>query len=73
MLERADGPAPKRCRVSSWSTGAPTVLEMALVLGIFVYYRQFNWRHGLVLLATLGYLFSLYDARQIGVTPSGAR
>ncbi|MGD9542733.1 MAG: ABC transporter ATP-binding protein/permease [Methylocystis sp.] len=37
------------------STGAPTVLEMALVLGIFVY--QFNWRYGLVLLATLGAYF----------------
>ena len=43
------------------STGAPTVLEMALVLGIFLY--QFGWRYGLVLVATLRRIFSLYDAR----------
>ena len=37
------------------STGAPTVMEVALVLGIFVY--QFDWRYGLVLLATLAGYF----------------
>ena len=37
------------------STGAPTVLEMALVLGIFLY--QFGWRYGLVLVATLAGYF----------------
>jgi len=37
------------------STGAPTVLEVALVLGIFLY--QFGWRYGLVLVATLGGYF----------------
>ncbi|NUJ79109.1 ABC transporter ATP-binding protein/permease [Methylocystis sp. FS] len=37
------------------STGAPTVLEMGLVLGIFVY--QFDWRYGLVLVATLAGYF----------------
>ncbi|PPD43709.1 MAG: metal ABC transporter permease [Methylocystis sp.] len=38
------------------STGAPTVLEMILVLGIFVY--QFDWRYGAVLVATLGAYFA---------------
>ncbi len=37
------------------STGAPTLLEMALVMAVFLY--QFDWRYGLVLLATLGGYF----------------
>ena len=43
------------------STGAPTVMEVGLVLGIFVY--QFDWRYGLVLLADSRRIFSLHDAR----------
>jgi ABC-type transport system involved in Fe-S cluster assembly fused permease/ATPase subunit len=38
------------------STGAPTVLEMLLVLGVFVY--QFDWRYGLVLIVTLAAYFA---------------
>jgi ATP-binding cassette, subfamily B, heavy metal transporter len=38
------------------STGAPTVLEMLLVLGIFVY--QFDWRYGFVLVLTLAAYFA---------------
>lgn len=37
------------------STGAPTVLEVVLVLGVFLY--QFGWRYGLVLVVTLGGYF----------------
>ncbi|MEF3365980.1 ABC transporter ATP-binding protein/permease [Methylocystis sp. 9N] len=41
------------------STGAPTLLEMTLVLGVFLY--QFDWRYGVVLLVTLGgyFLFTM--------------
>jgi ABC-type transport system involved in Fe-S cluster assembly fused permease/ATPase subunit len=38
------------------STGAPTVLEMVLVLGVFIY--QFDWRYGLVLVVTLAAYFA---------------
>ncbi len=38
------------------STGAPTALEMLLVLGVFLY--QFDWRYGLVLIVTLGAYFA---------------
>jgi ATP-binding cassette, subfamily B, heavy metal transporter len=38
------------------STGAPTVIEMLLVLGIFLY--QFDWRYGLVLIVTLSAYFA---------------
>ena len=38
------------------STGAPTLLEMVLVLGVFLY--QFDWRYGLVLIVTLGAYFT---------------
>ncbi len=38
------------------STGAPTLIEMLLVLGVFVY--QFDWRYGLVLIATLAAYFA---------------
>ena len=38
------------------STGAPTVIEMALVLGVFVY--QFDWRYGAVLILTLAAYFA---------------
>ncbi len=38
------------------STGAPTVIEMVLVLGVFVY--QFDWRYGAVLIATLSAYFA---------------
>jgi ATP-binding cassette subfamily B protein len=38
------------------STGAPTILEMALVLGIFVW--QFDWRYGAVLVVTLAAYFA---------------
>jgi ABC-type transport system involved in Fe-S cluster assembly fused permease/ATPase subunit len=38
------------------STGAPTVIEMLLVLGVFVY--QFDWRYGAVLILTLAAYFS---------------
>ena len=37
------------------STGAPTVIEMALVLIVFIY--QFDWRYALVLIATLAAYF----------------
>ena len=37
------------------STGAPTLLEMVLVLAVFLY--QFDWRYGLALLLTLGAYF----------------
>ncbi len=37
------------------STGAPTAVEVLLVLGVFVY--QFDWRYGLVLIATLSAYF----------------
>ncbi|MDJ0447775.1 ABC transporter ATP-binding protein/permease [Methylocystis sp. JR02] len=38
------------------STGAPTALEMALVLGVFLY--QFDWRYGGVLIVTLAAYFA---------------
>jgi ATP-binding cassette subfamily B protein len=38
------------------STGAPTLLEMLLVLGVFLY--QFDWRYGFVLIATLAAYFA---------------
>ncbi|HEY8163490.1 MAG TPA: ABC transporter ATP-binding protein/permease [Methylocystis sp.] len=38
------------------STGAPTALEMALVLGVFLY--QFDWRYGVVLILTLAAYFA---------------
>jgi ATP-binding cassette subfamily B protein len=38
------------------STGAPTAIEMVLVLGIFVY--QFDWRYGAVLILTLAAYFA---------------
>lgn len=38
------------------STGAPTAIEMVLVLGIFVY--QFDWRYGAVLVLTLAAYFA---------------
>ncbi|MEK4034754.1 ABC transporter ATP-binding protein/permease [Methylocystis sp. IM3] len=38
------------------STGAPTLIEMVLVLGVFVY--QFDWRYGVVLILTLGAYFA---------------
>ncbi len=37
------------------STGAPTVIEMALVLIVFIY--QFDWRYAFVLIATLAAYF----------------
>ncbi len=37
------------------STGAPTVIEMALVLIVFIY--QFDWRYALVLIVTLAAYF----------------
>jgi len=37
------------------STGAPTVIEMALVLIVFIY--QFDWRYALVLIITLAAYF----------------
>ncbi|WP_036282001.1 ABC transporter ATP-binding protein/permease [Methylocystis sp. ATCC 49242] len=38
------------------STGAPTLIEMLLVLGVFLY--QFDWRYGLVLITTLAAYFA---------------
>lgn len=38
------------------STGAPTAIEMLLVLGVFVY--QFDWRYGAVLILTLAAYFA---------------
>lgn len=38
------------------STGAPTLIEMVLVLGVFLY--QFDWRYGFVLIATLAAYFA---------------
>ena len=38
------------------STGAPTLIEMVLVLGVFLY--QFDWRYGAVLIATLAAYFA---------------
>jgi ATP-binding cassette subfamily B protein len=38
------------------STGAPTAIEMVLVLGVFVY--QFDWRYGAVLILTLAAYFA---------------
>jgi len=38
------------------STGAPTLIEMLLVLGVFLY--QFDWRYGVVLIATLAAYFA---------------
>ncbi len=38
------------------STGAPTAIEMLLVLGVFVY--QFDWRYGVVLILTLAAYFA---------------
>ncbi len=38
------------------STGAPTAIEMVLVLGVFLY--QFDWRYGAVLIATLATYFA---------------
>jgi ABC-type transport system involved in Fe-S cluster assembly fused permease/ATPase subunit len=38
------------------STGAPTAIEMVLVLGVFLY--QFDWRYGSVLIVTLGAYFA---------------
>ncbi|WP_442753979.1 ABCB family ABC transporter ATP-binding protein/permease [Methylocystis sp. JAN1] len=38
------------------STGAPTAIEMILVLGVFLY--QFDWRYGVALILTLGAYFA---------------
>ena len=38
------------------STGAPTAIEMLLVLGVFIY--QFDWRYGLALILTLAAYFA---------------
>jgi ATP-binding cassette subfamily B protein len=42
------------------STGAPTLIEMVLVFGVFVY--QFDWRYGAVLILTLAAYFTYTTA-----------
>ena len=55
MLERGRNAIETLSRLVM-STGAPTLIEMLLVLGVFLY--QFDWRYGLVLIVTLAAYFA---------------